>query len=219
MIRPTAEVAVYLCIEPVDMRKQAATLALLVEQSLGRAVFDGGVYAFANRKRDRVKLLTWERNGLVLWSKRRRCIGCGPEPSRRVWRIDTKIRSPRGSDPENAARRAQGHRRHCQQVARQIVERGVNSERATTQQGSRATRSHHMAGYAGCSHYDTVAAFSLAWRFRAPVLHHVREFIDATLRQANQGLVEREQVSATGQSSWRTSSHYELTNRGANSDF
>lgn len=70
MIRPTAEVAVYLCIEPVDMRKQAATLALLVEQALGRAVFDGGVYAFANRKRDRVKLLAWERNGLVLWSKR-----------------------------------------------------------------------------------------------------------------------------------------------------
>lgn len=70
MIRPTSEVAVYLCIEPVDMRKQAASLALLVEQSLGRAVFAGGVYAFANRRRDRVKLLTWERNGLVLWSKR-----------------------------------------------------------------------------------------------------------------------------------------------------
>lgn len=70
MIRPSAEVAVYVCIEPVDMRKQAASLALLVEQSLGRAVFDGGVYAFANRKRDRVKLVTWERNGLVLWSKR-----------------------------------------------------------------------------------------------------------------------------------------------------
>lgn len=70
MIRPAAAVSVYLCIEPVDMRKQAATLALLVEQALGRAVFDGTVYAFVNRKRDRVKLLTWERNGLVLWTKR-----------------------------------------------------------------------------------------------------------------------------------------------------
>lgn len=70
MIRPAAAVVVYLCIAPVDMRKQAATLALLVEQSLGRVVFDGAVYAFANRKRDRVKLLIWERNGLVLWTKR-----------------------------------------------------------------------------------------------------------------------------------------------------
>lgn len=70
MIRPTAEAAVHLCIEPVDMRKQAATLALLIEQALGRVVFEGGVYAFTNRKRDRVKLLTWERNGLVLCNRK-----------------------------------------------------------------------------------------------------------------------------------------------------
>lgn len=70
MIRPTAEVAVYLCVEPVDMRKQAASLALLVEQALGRNVFSAAVYAFANRRHDRVKLLAWERNGLVLWTKR-----------------------------------------------------------------------------------------------------------------------------------------------------
>lgn len=70
MIRPTGEVAVYLCVAPVDMRKQAASLALLVEQSLQRNVFDAAVYVFANRRRDRVKLIAWERNGLVLWSKR-----------------------------------------------------------------------------------------------------------------------------------------------------
>lgn len=79
MIRPTNEVAVYVCVEPVDMRKQAATLALLVEQALGRVVFEPAVYAFTNRRRDRVKLLAWERNGLVLWSKRLE----GPE--RFVW--------------------------------------------------------------------------------------------------------------------------------------
>jgi transposase len=70
MIRPAPEMTVYLCAEPVDMRKQAATLALLVEQSLGRPVFNAAVYGFSNRRRDRIKLLVWERNGLVLWSKR-----------------------------------------------------------------------------------------------------------------------------------------------------
>ena len=70
MIRPSGQVAVYLCVEPVDMRKQAATLALIVEQGMGRPVFDAAVYGFSNRRRDRVKLLVWERNGLVLWSKR-----------------------------------------------------------------------------------------------------------------------------------------------------
>ncbi len=33
MMRPDANVAVFVCVAPVDMRKQAATLALIVEQS------------------------------------------------------------------------------------------------------------------------------------------------------------------------------------------
>lgn len=70
MMRPASEVTVYLCVAPVDMRKQAASLALLVEQSLGRNVFEPALYVFCNRKRDRVRIVYWERNGLCLWSKR-----------------------------------------------------------------------------------------------------------------------------------------------------
>jgi transposase len=70
VIRPSGEVAVYLCVAAVDMRKQAASLALLVEQSLGLDVFSAALFCFANAKRDRVKIVTWERNGLVLWTKR-----------------------------------------------------------------------------------------------------------------------------------------------------
>lgn len=70
MMRPSAEVAVYLCVAPVDGRKQAASLALLVEQSLGRNVFEPALYVFTTRRRDRVRILYWERNGLCLWSKR-----------------------------------------------------------------------------------------------------------------------------------------------------
>ena len=36
MIRPIASATVYLCVAPIDLRKQAASLALLVEQSLKR---------------------------------------------------------------------------------------------------------------------------------------------------------------------------------------
>ena len=46
MMRPSAEVAVYLCVAPVDGRKQAASLALLVEQSLGHNVFEPALYVF-----------------------------------------------------------------------------------------------------------------------------------------------------------------------------
>ena len=70
MMRPSAGVTVYLCVAPVDGRKQAASLALLVEQSLGHNVFDPALYVFTNRRRDRVRILYWERNGLCLWTKR-----------------------------------------------------------------------------------------------------------------------------------------------------
>jgi len=53
MMRPDADVAVYICVTPVDMRKQAATLALIVEQGLKRNVFEPALYAFSNAKRDR----------------------------------------------------------------------------------------------------------------------------------------------------------------------
>jgi transposase len=70
MMRPSAEVTVYLCVAPVDGRKQAASLALLVEQSLGRNVFEPALYVFTTRRFNRVRILYWERNGLCLWSKR-----------------------------------------------------------------------------------------------------------------------------------------------------
>jgi transposase len=70
LIRPTATAVVYLCVAPTDLRKQAASLALLVEQSLKRDVFAPALYVFSNARRDRIRILYWERNGLVLWSKR-----------------------------------------------------------------------------------------------------------------------------------------------------
>ena len=55
---------------PVDMRKQATTLALLVEQALKKNIFEPALYVFSNSRRDRIKIVYWQRNGLCLWSKR-----------------------------------------------------------------------------------------------------------------------------------------------------
>jgi len=70
VIRPTAAAVVYLCIAPTDLRKQATSLALIVEQSFHRNIFEAALYVFSNARRDRIRILYWERNGLVLWSKR-----------------------------------------------------------------------------------------------------------------------------------------------------
>jgi transposase len=67
VIRPTAAAVVYLCVAPTDLRKQAASLALLVEQSLKRDIFEAALFVFSNARRDRIRILYWERNGLVLW--------------------------------------------------------------------------------------------------------------------------------------------------------
>ena len=60
MMRPDAQVAVFVCVAPVDMRKQAATLALIVEQTLKRNMFEPALYVFSNERRDRIKIVYWQ---------------------------------------------------------------------------------------------------------------------------------------------------------------
>ena len=71
MIRPANTLtAVYLCVEPVDFRKQINGLAALVQDALGLDAFSEQLFCFTNRRHDRVKILYWERSGFVLWMKR-----------------------------------------------------------------------------------------------------------------------------------------------------
>ncbi len=70
MLRPDSNTQVYLYSVPVDMRKSIDGLALLVEQELELNPMLTALFVFCNRKRDKIKLLYWERNGFVLWYKR-----------------------------------------------------------------------------------------------------------------------------------------------------
>ena len=69
-MRPGDDVEVYLCRDIVDMRKSINGLSILVEQALGLDPFAKKLFVFCNRKRDKVKILYWERSGFVLWYKR-----------------------------------------------------------------------------------------------------------------------------------------------------
>ena len=69
-LRPAlATPRIYLYRDPVDFRKSYRGLAAIVEQELGHNPFDGGLYAFTNRQRNKVELLMWEDNGFVLYYK------------------------------------------------------------------------------------------------------------------------------------------------------
>jgi len=70
MMRPGDEVDVYLYRDVVDMRKSIDGLSAIVEQELGLDPFGSQLFVFCNRRRDKVKILHWERSGFVLWYKR-----------------------------------------------------------------------------------------------------------------------------------------------------
>ena len=70
MFRFDPALKVYLHREPVDGRKAINGLALLVERALGLDPFAPAVFVFSNRRRDRIKILLWERTGFWLMIKR-----------------------------------------------------------------------------------------------------------------------------------------------------
>ncbi|MDQ6706033.1 MAG: IS66 family insertion sequence element accessory protein TnpB [Acidobacteriota bacterium] len=70
MIHLPASVRVYLCLTACDMRKSFDGLNALVREHLELDAFGGHLFVFASRRRDRVKILYWDRDGFVVWSKR-----------------------------------------------------------------------------------------------------------------------------------------------------
>ena len=53
-----------------DMRKSFDALCGLVNQHCQANILHGGVYIFVNKKRNQIKLLTWEGDGLAIYYKR-----------------------------------------------------------------------------------------------------------------------------------------------------
>ena len=66
MISIPAGARVLLAIRPVDFRKGAHTLAALAQEVLGEDPFAGAVIVYRAKRSDRIKILVWDTNGLVL---------------------------------------------------------------------------------------------------------------------------------------------------------
>lgn len=60
----------YLYAQPTDMRKSFDGLSGIVSNARLGNPTSGDVYVFVNRRRDRMKLLVWERTGFWLFYKR-----------------------------------------------------------------------------------------------------------------------------------------------------
>lgn len=70
MISSLQSTAVYLITGYTDMRKAINGLSLIVSEQLGHDPFDGSLFVFCNKGRDKLKILHWQHNGFWLYYRR-----------------------------------------------------------------------------------------------------------------------------------------------------
>ena len=66
----SAAVRVFLCTRPTDLRKGFDGLSGLVQECFSQDPLSGHLFLFLNRRRDRIKILYFDRDGLAIWYKR-----------------------------------------------------------------------------------------------------------------------------------------------------
>jgi transposase len=66
----SAAVRLFFCTRPTDMRKSFDGLTGLVQECFGQDLLTGHLFLFVNRRRDRIKILFFDRDGLVICYKR-----------------------------------------------------------------------------------------------------------------------------------------------------
>lgn len=70
MLHLAANTRIFLAVEPTDMRKGFDGLFALAERVICQDPFSGHLFVFRNRRRDRLKIMWWDRDGLAIWYKR-----------------------------------------------------------------------------------------------------------------------------------------------------
>ena len=70
MLSLPPSVRVFVATQPVDGRKGADSLMVMVRDVLGHDPLGGHLFVFFSRRCDRVRVVYWDRNGFAMWSKR-----------------------------------------------------------------------------------------------------------------------------------------------------
>ncbi len=70
MLALTSGTRIFLAVAPVDLRRSFDGLTAHVQTVLEQQVLEGGLFAFTNRRRNRLRLLWWDGTGLWIATKR-----------------------------------------------------------------------------------------------------------------------------------------------------
>lgn len=66
----TSYYSIYLACGATDLRRSVDGLAIIVKQEFKMDPFENYLFMFCNRSRNRLKCLSWDKNGFVLYYKR-----------------------------------------------------------------------------------------------------------------------------------------------------
>ena len=80
MILLPSPVRVFLCTRSTDLRKSFDGLSGLVQECFSQDLLTGHLFLFLNRRRDRIKILYFDHDGLAIWYKRLE-VGCFQLPA------------------------------------------------------------------------------------------------------------------------------------------
>ena len=69
MLAVAASTRVYLYLRDVDMRRSYDGLQAIVQAEFERDIRLGDYFMFINRRRDRIKIIWWDRDGLAIFMK------------------------------------------------------------------------------------------------------------------------------------------------------
>ena len=70
MLNPPANARLFLCQIPINMRKSFEGLSASVEQLFPGELLSGAFFIFLSRRKDHMKVLYWDGDGLVIYYKR-----------------------------------------------------------------------------------------------------------------------------------------------------
>jgi transposase len=118
MLALPSSVGILLSAGPVDMRNSIDGLMAIVKNNWKENVFAGHLFAFVSKKGDKVKILTWERGGFVLYYKRleqgrvrlpevqEEALGIQLDPTQLAMLLDgidySRVRRPKKWEPPDA---------------------------------------------------------------------------------------------------------------------
>ena len=80
MLSLPSTVRIFLCTTPADLRYSFDSLMGLTQKIFEQDPLSGHLFLFLNRRRDRIKILFWDHDGLAIFYKRLE-VGCFQMPS------------------------------------------------------------------------------------------------------------------------------------------